>query len=84
MLKPGALGQTLPLIRICTPQAKMNRKFPLFTVLLLGLSTASAQSNSVIFRETGFPATDSAPAPEPLLQHALPSAQFAPTPPVML
>jgi len=57
----------------------MNRKLLLFTVLLLALTTASAQSGTVIFRETGFPAAESAPAPEPLLQHALPNAQFAST-----
>src|SRR5260370_14635147 len=57
----------------------MNRKLLLFTVLLLALTTASAQSGTVVFREPGFPAADSSPAPEPLLQHALPNAQFAST-----
>lgn len=57
----------------------MNRKLLLFTVLLLGLTTASAQSGTVIFRETGFPTADSAPASEALLQHVLPNAQFAST-----
>ncbi len=56
----------------------MNRTLPLLAVLLLALiSTASAQSGAVIFRETGFPAADSAPASESLLQHALPDAKLA-------
>jgi hypothetical protein len=61
------------------PEAKMNRKFLLFSVLLLAWipTAASAQSGTVIFRETGFPAADSAPAPESLLRHALPNAEFA-------
>ncbi len=57
----------------------MNRKLLLLSVLLLGVTTASAQSGTVVFRETGFPAADSVPAPESLLQHALPNAQFAST-----
>ena len=55
----------------------MNRKLLLFFICLLVLiSTASAQSSTVIFREPGFPVADSAPAPDSLL-HALPDAQFA-------
>jgi Beta-galactosidase len=38
---------------------------------------ASAQSNTVVFSEQGFPAADSAPAPESVLRGALPNAQFA-------
>ena len=58
----------------------MNRNVLLFTIFLLALmTTASAQSDTVIFRETGFPTAGSAPVPEALLQHALPDAQFAST-----
>jgi hypothetical protein len=49
---------------------------PLIVITLLS-GIASAQSNSVIFREPGFPSADSAPAPDFLLQHALPDAHFA-------
>jgi hypothetical protein len=57
----------------------MIRNILLFFILLLALiPTANAQSGTVIFREGGFPAADSAPAPDSLL-HALPDAQFAST-----
>ena len=39
--------------------------------------SASAQPNVVVFSEPGFPAADSAPAPESVLERALPNAQFA-------
>jgi hypothetical protein len=56
----------------------MNRKLLLFSIFLLALvPTASAQSDTVIFRETSFPSADSAPVPEALLQHALSNARFA-------
>src|SRR5260370_10735433 len=58
----------------------MIRNFLLFSIFLLVLiSPASAQSGTVIFRETGFPAPDSTPAPDALLQHVLPDAQLAST-----
>src|SRR5712692_4052178 len=57
----------------------MNRKLLLLSVLLLGVTTASAQSGTVVFRETGFPSADCAPVPEALLQHVLSNAQFAST-----
>ncbi len=58
----------------------MIRNILLFSIFLLALiSPASAQSGTVIFRETGFPAADSAPAPDTLLQHVLPDAQLAST-----
>jgi hypothetical protein len=41
-------------------------------------AVAFAQSNVVVFRESGFPTGDSAPVPESLLRGALPNAQFAP------
>jgi hypothetical protein len=39
--------------------------------------SASAQPSIVVFSEPGFPAADSAPAPESVLRSALPNAQFA-------
>ena len=58
----------------------MIRNILLFSIFLLALiSPASAQSGTVILRETGFPAADSAPAPDALLQHVLPDAQLAST-----
>src|SRR5258708_259532 len=58
----------------------MNRKLLLFFVFLFALTSVSAaQSSTVIFHENGFPAADSAPASDSLLQHALPNAQFAST-----
>jgi hypothetical protein len=57
----------------------MNR-IVLISVFLLGLiSTVSAQSGTVVFREFGFPSADSAPAPDALLQHVFSNAQFAST-----
>ncbi len=53
-----------------------NLTFYLIAVTFLS-ATAFAQSNVVIFRESGFPTADSAPVPESLLQGALPNAQFA-------
>jgi len=42
----------------------MNRIFLLFFIFLLALiSTASAQSDAVIFHEDGFPSADSVPVP---------------------
>jgi hypothetical protein len=56
----------------------MIRNILLFSVFLLALiSSAFAQSGTVIFRETGFPAADSATVPDSLLPHVLPNAQFA-------
>lgn len=58
----------------------MNRNILLLSFFPLALiSFASAQSNTVIFREPGFPAADSAPAPDSLLRHALPDAHCAST-----
>src|SRR5258708_19645108 len=60
---------------------KMNRNIRIFPILLLALiPIAHAQSSTVIFRESGFPSADSAPAPEALLQHVFSNAQFASTP----
>jgi hypothetical protein len=57
----------------------MNRIVLIAVFLLASISTVSAQSGTVIFREPGFPSADSAPVPEALVQHALPNAQFAST-----
>ena len=46
-------------------------------VFTLVCAFASAQSSIVVFSEPGFPAADSAAAPESLLRSAIPSAQFA-------
>jgi hypothetical protein len=50
------------------------RLFLVCAVLSIG---TSAQSNIVVFFETGFPAADSVPAPESVLKASLPHAQFA-------
>src|SRR5436305_6620257 len=56
----------------------MKRKSLLFLLALILISAiAGAQSKIVVFEEAGFPATDSAPAPESVLRAALPNAQFA-------
>jgi hypothetical protein len=54
----------------------MNRKLLLVILAVIPIA-AFAQSGTVIFHEPGFPAADSAPAPDAFLQHALPGAQFA-------
>jgi hypothetical protein len=57
----------------------MNRKHLIRSALLLVLLsvTASAESNVVVFWESGFPTADSAAVPESLLRSALPNAQFS-------
>jgi hypothetical protein len=59
----------------------MTRKFLsvlVFTTLLFSCSTLMASDNNVvILRESGFPAADSAPAPDSLLQQAIPWGHFA-------
>ena len=56
----------------------MERKSLSFLLALVLISAiAGAQSKIVVFEERGFPATDSAPAPESVLRAALPNAQFA-------
>lgn len=56
----------------------MNLNILRFAIFLALIPvTASAQSGIVIFRENGFPSADTAPAPDSLLQQALPGAQFA-------
>jgi hypothetical protein len=56
----------------------MKIRWVCFLLTATVLSTvASAESNVVVFQETGFPTADSAPAPETLLRHALINPQFA-------
>jgi hypothetical protein len=56
----------------------MERKSLSFLLALILISViVSAQSKIVVFEEPGFPAADSAPAPESVLRAALPNAQFA-------
>jgi hypothetical protein len=55
----------------------MTRKLLLCCILAVIPVAAFAQSGTVIFHEPGFPAADSAPAPDAFLQHVLPGAQFA-------
>ncbi len=56
----------------------MNLKLLLLAMYLVIVPlAASAQSGIVIFRESGFPASDSAPASDSVLHRALPGAQFA-------
>jgi hypothetical protein len=56
----------------------MERKSLSFLLALILISAiADAQSKIVVFEEPGFPATDSAPAPESVLRAALPNAQFS-------
>lgn len=56
----------------------MGLTYPLWALLLLTASSAlAAQSAIVVFHEDGFPAADSAPAPDSLLRHTLANAEFA-------
>jgi hypothetical protein len=54
-------------------------RFLLRLVLLLAIlsSVAFADSKTVVFYENDFPAADSVAAPRPMLEHAIPGAQFA-------
>ncbi|MBO0911691.1 MAG: beta-galactosidase, partial [Acidobacteria bacterium] len=48
-----------------------------FLVSLMLSAVSLAQTKTVIFDESGFPAADSAAAPDPVLERAIPGAQFA-------
>jgi hypothetical protein len=48
-----------------------------FVLLTVLVTFASAQSGVVVFHDDGFPAADSAAAPDAVLHHALPGASFA-------
>ena len=49
----------------------MNRKVLFCCILAVIPMAASGQPSTLILHEPGFPAADSAPAPDAFLQHAL-------------
>jgi len=55
----------------------LNHRLWAFVLLTVLATFASAQSGVVVFHEDGFPAADSAVAPDAVLHHALPGASFA-------
>ena len=55
----------------------LNHRLWAFVLLTVLATFASAQSGVVVFHEDGFPAADSAAAPDAVLHHALPGASFA-------
>jgi hypothetical protein len=73
----GAASNAAAVVSNWRSKLRVKHWFSPLVVITLISTIASGQSNTVIFREPGFPPADSTAAPDSLLQHALSDAHFA-------